>query len=197
VLSTFYHAIACTEGCAIQHTLHGKFQRSFCRFFPESPGLDAGARATRQMRAIAVLDRIPVAKAMLQLVPNQYSHSWVCCLKCNKNYCKRGSCPMSMRECSGCFDSFCGECDSCHQWLVLVIVNNVRIANRCCIDCHRLNCKDCNALVSCTSCGSIICTECSRQGGDDCDWSAKLDSLAVHVANATVLKYVPVAIQIM
>ena len=82
---------------------------------------------------------IPVAEATQQLVPNEYGHSSVHCYFCKKHYCKRPSCSMSMRECCICADSFCDECDYCHQ----------------CYGCARSYCDCCQDDRCCVDCSSI------------------------------------------
>ena len=89
-----------------------------------------------------------------QVVPNIYGLPETHCHKCREPFCKTSTCPMGVRECQHCGESYCDTC---------AIVAP-------CLSCGRSFCRDasCGKFSMCTMCGKLCCKDC--EGLFECDY---------------------------
>jgi len=110
----------------------------------------------------------PVVDTSRQVVPNVFGIPETFCSGCRKPYCKRGSCPMCIRECGYCGESYCenckiiGQCGFCGRSHCNVPACGGKFES--CVSCGKLCCKDCEgSLVNCDYCKKRkTCLDCAN-----------------------------------
>lgn len=89
----------------------------------------------------------PICRGDAQIVPNITGRPMNRCCDCNNYYCRKGSCPVVVRDCQNCGKTSCGDCKSVRQ----------------CSDCRRSFCGGCKGMrPKCSMCGDgeVYCSDC-------------------------------------
>jgi hypothetical protein len=109
---------------------------------------------------------LPVTDIGRQLEPNKNRNSTFHSYVCEKTYCMRPSCPMSMRNCWLCFRSSCEDCDCLVQtvqcpWKMQLKSCHAHVS---CDECYQISCKESDKSYLCEGCDiKVVCTDCLRR----------------------------------
>ena len=112
-----------------------------------------------------------------QVIPNMFGTPNLFCTTCHAPFCKRPTCPASIRECGHCGES---HCDSCYKMTGRTVVQcgfcgrshcNTDVCGGgfkrfACVSCPQYCCNECEAsmLVSCSYCKKRkTCMDCAKQ----------------------------------
>jgi len=110
--------------------------------------------------------QLPVMEESRQIVPNVVGALSVQCYVCDEYFCRRGSCPMDVKECCECKDVCCMDCElakvQCHS------CGNSYCKPCCggllhCVECDKYCCDDCKGVEECSHCDDgLWCKDCAK-----------------------------------
>lgn len=86
----------------------------------------------------------PVCEESRQVVPDSAGFP-LYCSACTNRFCRTGSCPVDMKECSWCLETSCGDCNNVHQ----------------CRTCGTCFCRECDPMPHCDYCEDYYCDTCT------------------------------------
>ena len=98
-----------------------------------------------------------------QTIPFRHGLPMSCCSGCKKMFCRRASCPVSVRECSFCLFTFCEDCNVVSQcdYCGKAFCNMMCELMYTCDKCKKMSCHTCGSIVACSCCMEYnTCQDC-------------------------------------
>lgn len=92
------------------------------------------------------------------------------CAECKHHFCRRGSCPVSLKDCYTCLDAHCSDCglfaNQCDGCTNSLCTKCYDVAS--CDACNKRFCQyKCNGVVQCSCCDKRLCNRCNRREQGD------------------------------
>lgn len=111
----------------------------------------------------------PVADPSRQVIPGTNGVPLLHCRGCKKDFCRRGCCPVALRECNYCGDTACSTCGTVAQceYCGKGFCDNDCSSIQVCTKCKKISCFECydddSVMVCCFICDDLVCNDCKRR----------------------------------